>query len=209
MTSHPARLPYSLDPLIAEAKQRARRRRMLLAAALVLVGAAAAAGVVETRSPASRDVALLPASWHDAQTCRGRPGDGIAVTSNTQLGKVLGLIGFPMRVSMGFATANGIAQRVGPSEFQPAGTHGATAQAVPCNVALDVADRAGNRWGALNQRQFGITAGWAGYSGGPLFRFDCALRSAGAHKLLGTCLHKPSRQEGAVRVRFLIRRPAG
>jgi hypothetical protein len=208
MTSHPARLPYSLDPLIAEAKQRARRRRMLLAAALVLVGAAAAAGVVETRSPATSNVALLAASWHDAQICRGAPSPGIAVTSNTRLGKVLGLIGFPMRVSMGFATASGIARRVGPSEFQPAATHGATAQAVPCNVALDVADRAGNRWGALEQRQFGITAGWAGYSGGPQFGFECVLRDAGVRRLLGSCVHEPSRREGAVSVRFLIRRPA-
>jgi hypothetical protein len=181
---------------------------MLLAAALVLVGAAAAAGGVETRSPATSSVAPLPASWHDAQICRGRPGTGIAVTSNTQLGKVLGLIGFPMRVSMGFATASAIARRVGPSEFQPAGTHGATAQAVPCNVAVDVADRAGNRWGALKQRQFGITAGWAGYSGAFWFGFECVLRDAGARKLLGTCVHEPSRRAGTVRVRFLIRPPA-
>lgn len=208
MIPQPARLPYSLDPLIAEAKQRARRRRMLLAAALVLVGAAVVVGVQETRSSASSDVALLSASWRDAQTCRGAPGTGAAITSSTQLGKVLGLIGFPMRVTMGFATAYGIAQRVGPSEFQPAGTHGTTAQAVPCNVAFDVADRAGNRWGALKQRQFGITAGWAGYSGGPRFGFECVLRNAGARRLVGTCLHEASRRAGAVRVRFLIRRPA-
>jgi hypothetical protein len=42
---------FSLDPLIAEAKQRMRRRRLLVAAVLVLVGAAAAAGVLAARSP--------------------------------------------------------------------------------------------------------------------------------------------------------------
>ena len=43
------RLPFSLDPLIAEAKQRARRRRWLILL-LVVVAAAAAAATLELRS---------------------------------------------------------------------------------------------------------------------------------------------------------------
>ena len=45
MTARVPRLPFSLDPLIAEAKQRMRRRRLLLAAMFALV-AATTAGVI-------------------------------------------------------------------------------------------------------------------------------------------------------------------
>lgn len=48
MTLHVPRLPFSLDPLIAEAKQRARRRRWLIL--LLVVAAAAAAATLELRS---------------------------------------------------------------------------------------------------------------------------------------------------------------
>src|SRR5579875_2743941 len=40
MTSHAPRLPLSLDPLIAEAKRRARQRRALVAAALLVLALA-------------------------------------------------------------------------------------------------------------------------------------------------------------------------
>jgi len=42
MTSHVPRLPFSLDPLIAEAKRRMRRRRLLIAAAVVAIAAGSA-----------------------------------------------------------------------------------------------------------------------------------------------------------------------
>jgi hypothetical protein len=45
MTLHVLRLPISLDPLIAEAKRRARQRRLLLAALGVVVAAGAVIGV--------------------------------------------------------------------------------------------------------------------------------------------------------------------
>lgn len=40
MSAHVPALPFELDPLIAEAKQRARRRRLIAAVALVMTGAA-------------------------------------------------------------------------------------------------------------------------------------------------------------------------
>jgi hypothetical protein len=43
MTLHLPRLPFSLDPLMAEAKRRARQRRMLVA---LVVSAVVAAGAV-------------------------------------------------------------------------------------------------------------------------------------------------------------------
>ncbi|HJU36796.1 MAG TPA: hypothetical protein VJ716_05190 [Gaiellaceae bacterium] len=48
MTVHVPRLPFSLDPLIAEAKRRMRRRRLLIAAAIVAV---AAGSVFAIRAP--------------------------------------------------------------------------------------------------------------------------------------------------------------
>lgn len=49
MSAHAPRLPFSLDPLIAEAKRRARRRRWLILSVLV-VAAAAAAATLELRT---------------------------------------------------------------------------------------------------------------------------------------------------------------
>jgi hypothetical protein len=112
-------------------------------------------------------VALLSPSWRVAQICRGAPSPGVAITSNTQLGKILGMIRFPMRVSMGFATRTG-----SPSVSAP---------------------RRSSRPELTARRRRAV---------------PYVLRDAGARKLLGTCLHEPSPREGAVSVRFLIRRPA-
>ena len=64
MSSHAPHLPFALDPLIAEAKRRARRRRFVVAVGVVLLGVAAllalqlpssgggaSGGLVATRSP--------------------------------------------------------------------------------------------------------------------------------------------------------------
>ncbi len=51
MVARVSRLPLSLDPLIAEAKRRARKRHVLVAMVLLLAAATATA-VVATRSPA-------------------------------------------------------------------------------------------------------------------------------------------------------------
>jgi hypothetical protein len=52
MAVHAARLHFSLDPLIAEAKRRARQRRVLVAVVVLLVAAAGAgAAIVASSSP--------------------------------------------------------------------------------------------------------------------------------------------------------------
>ena len=51
MTLHVPRLPFSLDPLIAEAKRRMRRRRFLVAVAIATVGAGVGAAFVVGSSP--------------------------------------------------------------------------------------------------------------------------------------------------------------
>lgn len=51
MTTHARRLPFSLDPLMEEAKRRMRRRRTVGAVLLILIGVTVAAAVVVLRSP--------------------------------------------------------------------------------------------------------------------------------------------------------------
>lgn len=51
MTLHVPRVPFSLDPLIAEAKRRARQRRVLAAVAVLLVGSGAGAAIVASSAP--------------------------------------------------------------------------------------------------------------------------------------------------------------
>lgn len=46
MTAHVPRLPFSFDPLMAEAKQRMRRRRVLTASLLVVLGAITAIALI-------------------------------------------------------------------------------------------------------------------------------------------------------------------
>lgn len=53
MTAHLPRLPFSLDPLIAEAKRRARQRRLLLAVVCAVAALAVGGAVFATRSAAS------------------------------------------------------------------------------------------------------------------------------------------------------------
>jgi hypothetical protein len=62
MSAHVPALPLELDPLIAEAKQRARRRRLLVVAALLLTVGAAAGGVLAFGAGnGSGEVPWLPA----------------------------------------------------------------------------------------------------------------------------------------------------
>jgi hypothetical protein len=60
MTTHPLRFPFALDPLIAEAKRRARQRRFLVAVAVFVVVAAGSAAALIASS--SSDVMPLRAA---------------------------------------------------------------------------------------------------------------------------------------------------
>ena len=60
MTVHLPRLPSSFDPLIAEAKRRARQRRILVAATAVLVVAGGAVGTVIALTPTAVNTGPLP-----------------------------------------------------------------------------------------------------------------------------------------------------
>ena len=51
ITTDARRFPLSIDPLIAEAKQRVRRRRLLVTVAVVLAVAGATIGLIATRLP--------------------------------------------------------------------------------------------------------------------------------------------------------------
>lgn len=201
MTVRIPRLPLSLDPLVAEAKRRARRRRLLLAVVTVVAAVATATAVIATRSPAGANTSILAARWSYTRVCRT---GGMALTQTKAPYDVVGLVSPQTRVSMSVATASSIAQRTGPQEFQPSGTHSGTPQSVPCDVATGVASTVGNAWSGRHKRQFAIKAGWVGYAGGPTFGFQCALRRTGAQGLAGLCLHQANRDPGTVRVRFSI-----
>jgi len=90
MLAHTPALPLELDPLIAEAKQRARRRRLLVAAALLLAVGAATGGVLAFGSGgASGDVPWLPTR---PQLASANPPLAPACKAS-QLGATLGLQG--------------------------------------------------------------------------------------------------------------------
>lgn len=84
MTLDVLRLPLTLDPLIAEAKRKARRRRRLMAAALLVVGVSAAMFALRASAgPASSTPSTLgqlqrslPASASTGCTAGSRPASG-------------------------------------------------------------------------------------------------------------------------------------
>jgi hypothetical protein len=64
MTVQVPRLPFALDPLMAEAKRRMRKRRVLIAAVAVLIGGGAAgAGVALTSSGPVQSVSGACGRW--------------------------------------------------------------------------------------------------------------------------------------------------
>jgi len=93
MTVHASRLPFMLDPLIAEAKRRMRRRRLLVAAVVVVALAATAAGVIASRSPADASVRVAGLSLPAGTRSCGYLGVGIgwrvlaSSTSSCQSGR--------------------------------------------------------------------------------------------------------------------------
>ena len=74
MTVRVPHLPFSLDPLIAEAKRRMRRRRLLVGVLLLLLaGSAVAAGFALSGSTAAHGSAPVAPVEHDAATASQRP----------------------------------------------------------------------------------------------------------------------------------------
>jgi Protein of unknown function (DUF4232) len=89
MSAHVPALPLEADPLIAEAKQRARRRRLIAAAALVVVGAAVGGGLGFGSGGGSGEIPWLPTR---PQLGPANPPLAPACTSS-QLAATLGLQG--------------------------------------------------------------------------------------------------------------------
>jgi hypothetical protein len=97
MTLHVLRLPFALDPLIAEAKRKARRRRLLLtAAALLVIGISAAMIALRASAgPASPTPSTLgqlqrslPASASTRCTAGPRPAIGQLPGDSNGHGKI-------------------------------------------------------------------------------------------------------------------------
>lgn len=187
----------------------------MFAAMLLVVVTPTVVAVTLNRSPTTPATAAPPARWDATRVCNiggitlTAPVMGSRLLVTGSRFQIVGTVGAHTSVSMSHATARSIAQRTGPNEFEPAGSHAGTAQSVPCNVAGSTASIAGNTWSEGRPTAFGITAGWMGYGSGPTFRFHCVLRRAGSRALLGTCVHRVDTQAGAVSVNFQIRPRAG
>jgi hypothetical protein len=78
MASTAPRLPASLDPLVAEAKRRARIRRLLLAAAAIAVAGAVGATFALRGSEKSRLAVVAAPTCRDAQLHLVSAGGGVA-----------------------------------------------------------------------------------------------------------------------------------
>lgn len=111
----------------------------------------------------------------------------------------------PWHVEMSSATASSIARRVGPSEFQPAGSH-PPAKDVPCVVASSVAYVAAESWSIHQAKDESVRVAWASYASGPSFgRFRCLASRAGGKGVEETCLHRADRHAGAITVELVVR----
>lgn len=100
MTFRVPRLPFSLDPLMAEAKRRARQRRMLTALALLLAGLGAglafAFGSPGGRSPSGGG--LTSGNLSNYARRAGLSSGPFAVTTGMTPRAVLAVAGRPLRV---------------------------------------------------------------------------------------------------------------
>jgi hypothetical protein len=106
---------------------------------------------------------------------------------------------------MSYETARTIARRVGPSEFQPPGSHPQPSE-VPCVVASAVAFAGANAWAARQKSPDWVRVRWTGYASGPSFgRFRCVVTARHRGAIDETCTHKPDRHAGAIVVQFTVR----
>jgi hypothetical protein len=115
----------------------------------------------------------------------------------------------PWHVSMSYATARSIAERVGPNEFQPSGSHPLPKE-VPCVVASSVAFAAANRWSIRHGTYEEVSPKWTGYASGPsLGRFRCFVTSRRAAAVRQSCIHAADRHAGRISVDLTIRSARG
>jgi hypothetical protein len=128
MTLHVPRLPASLDPLIAEAKRRARARRFLLiAAVLTVAGAATATAALRNTDRLQPTPLVVGPTCQSAQLRIVRAGGGVAAGTAAQdfallntSGQACSLRGWP---TLGLVLANGrlIHPAVRLDHYGPAG----------------------------------------------------------------------------------------
>ena len=83
-------LPVELDPLIAEAKERARRRRLLALGAVVVVAAAAVGATIGLRSTGNAlgVCATAPSSWKERTVNLPGPAPPTVVLTNFRFGRL-------------------------------------------------------------------------------------------------------------------------
>jgi hypothetical protein len=111
----------------------------------------------------------------------------------------------PWHVRMSYETARRIARRVGPSEFQPPGSHPDPGD-VSCVVASSVAFAGANGWAARQESPGLVSVRWTGYASGPSFgRFRCVATTRRPGAIDETCSHKADRHAGAIVVQFTVR----
>jgi hypothetical protein len=111
----------------------------------------------------------------------------------------------PWHVRMSYKTARSIAERVGPSEFQPSGSH-PSPKDVPCVVASSVAFAAADAWSVRHATSEWISARWTGYASGPSFGgFHCIVTTPRAGTVGETCTHQADRHAGQITVQLTVR----
>ena len=110
----------------------------------------------------------------------------------------------PWHVLMSEPTAAGIARRVGPEEFAPPGSH-PPANTIPCQVAQAVAFTGAEAWANWTGNTGAFGVGWFGEAPGPyLGLFHCMGVSRNDGGAKETCVHRPDRHAGRIKVSFTI-----
>jgi len=186
MAEHVSRLPFELDPLIAEAKRRMRRRRLLAAAALVTLTGAAALTIV--LRPFYRAPHHTPSVQH-AQT---------SVSSVIGAYRIAGLPVAPLTPSFAnaqryfrrhgerasFSLANGFCYLTVPT-LKVLMTFAALDEATPASCRFFGVEVTGARWHTANGLHVGATLA-------SIHRLFPTARSMGRiGGLLGSSLHHP------------------
>jgi hypothetical protein len=113
-------LPLGLDPLIAEAKERARRRRLLALGAVVVVAAAAVGTTLGTRSASGNSLgmcATVPSGWLEKTVNEPSLNPPAVVLTNFKFGRMDDFYGLTDRFDW---PANGVTVAVSNVAASPA-----------------------------------------------------------------------------------------